>query len=104
MVRSVTLSIPADHPSFADHFPGAPILPGVILLDQILCAIAAATELDLLRSQLASVKFLSMVRPGEALRLDHETLANGSISFSVHTADRAVATGRLQIPRAGHAN
>jgi 3-hydroxymyristoyl/3-hydroxydecanoyl-(acyl carrier protein) dehydratase len=104
MVKSELLAIPVDHPSFAGHFPGAPILPGVILLDRVLCAIAASTELDLLQSQLASVKFLSAVRPGEALRLDHETLANGSISFSVHAAERKIATGRLSIPRVAHAN
>lgn len=103
-MRSESLAIPADHPSFADHFPGAPILPGVILLDRVLSAIAASTEIDLLQSQLASVKFLSAVRPGEALRLEHETLTNGSISFSVHTAERMIASGRLSIPQTQHAN
>jgi 3-hydroxyacyl-[acyl-carrier-protein] dehydratase len=104
MVRSESLAIPADHPSFAGHFPGAPILPGVILLDQVLCAIAASDEVDLLQVQLASVKFLSAVRPGEVLRLEHETLANGSISFSVHTAERTIATGRLSVLQTAHAN
>jgi 3-hydroxymyristoyl/3-hydroxydecanoyl-(acyl carrier protein) dehydratase len=104
MVKSESLDIPADHPSFAGHFPGAPILPGVILLDRVLCAIAVSAELDLLQSQLASVKFLGVVRPGEDLRLEHETLANGSISFSVHSAERLIASGRLSAPQTAHAN
>lgn len=28
-----TAAVPADHPVFADHFPGAPVLPGSLLVE-----------------------------------------------------------------------
>jgi len=88
------LPIAADHPAYAGHFPGAPVLPGVVLLDATLHALAQPGGSGP-HLQVATAKFQSMVRPGEALTLEHETLPNGSIRFSIRTPDRAVATGML---------
>ena len=39
---AVTVTIGAEHPALAGHFPGAPILPGVLLLDEMLREIGRA--------------------------------------------------------------
>jgi len=36
---AVTITIAPEHPALAGHFPGAPILPGVLLLDEMVCAV-----------------------------------------------------------------
>jgi acyl-coenzyme A synthetase/AMP-(fatty) acid ligase len=90
-----TLAIPADHPAYAGHFPGRPVLPGVVLLDEALSAISASTGLPLSACELASAKFLSPVTPGEPLTLDQRTLPSGSIEFEIRAAERLVARGTV---------
>lgn len=61
--------IAPDHPSLPGHFPGRPLVPGVVLLDRVLAAIEARHgPLGALR--LPQVKFLQPLRPGEAARIE----------------------------------
>ena len=78
-----TLTIGAEHPALAGHFPGAPIVPGVVLLDETLRALEQDTGAAATRWRISTAKFLSPVRPGEALTLGHESLADGSLRFTV---------------------
>jgi 3-hydroxyacyl-[acyl-carrier-protein] dehydratase len=89
------LHIAADHPSFAGHFPGFPVLPGAILLDETLRTIASARGIDLAGWRISSAKFLDVVRPRDDLLLEHEARAAGSIRFTVHAGNRKVASGTL---------
>lgn len=88
---SLELSIAADHPAFAGHFPGRPIVPGVVLLDLAQLAFAAAGGRRV--CGLAQAKFLSPVSPGETVWLDWE--ADGR--FALRTPDRQVASGRFTL-------
>jgi 3-hydroxymyristoyl/3-hydroxydecanoyl-(acyl carrier protein) dehydratase len=90
-----TVEIPAGHPAFAGHFPGFPLVPGAVLLDEMLKAIESARGIDLRNWHIASAKFLSAVRPRDALVLEHEAAADGSIRFSIRVDDRKVASGTL---------
>jgi 3-hydroxymyristoyl/3-hydroxydecanoyl-(acyl carrier protein) dehydratase len=94
------LVIAADHPAYPGHFPGMPVLPGVVLLDAALHALGQAASGDSRGWQVATAKFQSVVRPGEALTLEHEALPNGSIRFAILTADRPVANGIIVPPGA----
>ena len=98
------LEVPRDHPSFAGHFPKFPVLPGAVLLDAALQVIQRERGIDLTQWQIASVKFLDAVRPGDALRLEHSVARCGLIRFTVRVADRTVASGSLSsASRAGAA-
>ena|ERR1700722_6402529 len=93
MANTSTLLVPTQHPAFDGHFPGAPLLPGVVLLDEMLRAV----ESDGRGAgwSIATAKFLQPVRPGETLTFEHELLANGALRFAIRSAGRPVATGTL---------
>jgi 3-hydroxyacyl-[acyl-carrier-protein] dehydratase len=81
------LPIAADHPAYAGHFPGQPILPGVVLLDEALHALAAQQGGQDAGWQLKSVKFHSPVQPGEALTLHAAELPAGGFRFEIPCGD-----------------
>lgn len=100
---SSLVDIPADHPAFAGHFPGQPILPGVLLLSRVMSL--AQTHLGG-RPQgcgLRNVKFVAAVAPGDRLRLDLAQTAPGQYSFSVHVVpacdakEMLACTGQLRL-------
>lgn len=100
---ALILEISPQHPAFAGHFPGTPLVPGAVLLDEAVRLLATAANLDCAGCEIAKAKFLSFVRPGESLRLEHEQCADGSISFVIRAPDRTIASGTLAWPRAkGH--
>ncbi len=55
------ISFSPDHPSLAGHFPGNPVLPGVVILDYVRQCIEEWRRLTVDASCLKSVKFLSPV-------------------------------------------
>ena len=83
MKKQKALSIPEDHPAFAGHFPGTPIVPGVVLLDEMIHAIVTDTGITATDWQISSVKFLSPLKPGESIIIGHEQSARGTIKFEV---------------------
>ena len=65
--------IAAEHPALAGHFPGRPVVPGVVLLDAARAAVTAGNRWTL--HSIPAAKFLRPVQPGERIALDIELLA-----------------------------
>lgn len=97
MAGETTLFIAPEHPAFAGHFPGMPILPGVVLLDAAVHAVSQALGSSV-SCQISSAKFLSPVGPGETLALSWATSASGSVRFDISCDSRKIATGTLILP------
>lgn len=83
MKKQKVLSITPTHPAFAGHFPGMPIVPGVVLLDEVMHAIVTDSGMPAATWQVSSVKFLSPLKPGESIIIEHEQSANGTVKFEV---------------------
>ena len=91
------LRIPIDHPAFAGHFPGNPIVPGVVLLDEVVHAAMTAGPSAEKTCRVVSAKFLSPVRPGEIVKVSLEVEPSGNTRFDLAVSDRKVATGTLML-------
>lgn len=61
------LTILQEHRCFPDHFPGAPLVPGALLLKWILALLADQQHLNI--RYIKQVKFLAPVQPGDQVRL-----------------------------------
>ena len=89
--------VPVDHPAFAGHFPGQPVLPGVVMLAFVMRALHGQPELQARLGpapQIAQVKFISPVLPGSDLRVSLQTQGSG-VAFEVRRAGQVVAKGQL---------
>jgi 3-hydroxyacyl-[acyl-carrier-protein] dehydratase len=100
MKTIAAIHIAENHPAFPGHFPGNPIVPGVVLLDRALQAIAAMTGISFGHCVLSSVKFKHVVLPGEPLTLSYEFPAPHKLHFEIHSVDNLIATGRLVLQAA----
>jgi 3-hydroxyacyl-[acyl-carrier-protein] dehydratase len=68
------LRIAADHPALPGHFPGRPIVPGVVLLDCVLSEAERWLGHALTTPNLRQAKFSSMLLPEETATLELQLL------------------------------
>lgn len=95
MNKATHWRVPLDHPAFAGHFPGSPILPGVVLLDLALQIIADSTGMALERCEISAVKFLSPARPADELLIQHSVSPSGAVRFDIVAGTRKIASGSV---------
>jgi len=96
-LASHSIDIGANHPAFAGHFPGRPMLPGVALLAEVLEAASADPALAGAigaSPQISVVKFLAPVLPGALLEITFQ-ISERAVAFSVSDRDRPAATGQF---------
>jgi len=89
--QTARLSFAKDHPTGPGHFPGNPMIPGALLLDAVIAAIAGDSRDAPMR--IRSAKFLRIVRPGEDVELNWQTLPDGGIKFEGRVGDALAVTG-----------
>ncbi|MDB5368463.1 MAG: hypothetical protein JWP20_21 [Roseomonas sp.] len=88
-------ALPAGHPCFAGHFPGRPLVPGVVLLDAVFTAIAGAGHGAVAR--LRHAKFIAPVGPEEAVAIVLQSPAPGRIGFRCHCRGALVLSGEAEL-------
>jgi 3-hydroxyacyl-[acyl-carrier-protein] dehydratase len=102
-----TTSFPADDPMFAGHFPGNPLVPGVIITEALAqtAGIAAASGYPenarplFLLSAIRTMKFFQAIRPEEQVDLRAEKMGEveGLVQFKVAASVKGVAVAEGQL-------
>lgn len=90
------MSIAVDHPALPGHFPGNPIVPGVVILDYILDAAAAALP----AYRVTGIRKLKFLRPLAAAQVCEVQLADiraGRLRFECLQAGERIAEGNLLV-------
>lgn len=88
-------TIDADHPCVSGHFPGNPVVPGVVVLDHALALVAGLDAGVDREAVIPRVKFTGFVRPGERVRVSGARTAGGLL-FRCDVDGRPVAQGRYE--------
>lgn len=95
----IEFEIPADHPCLPGHFPGQPIVPGVVVLDHVLAAIESRHgALGALR--MPQVKFLQPLLPEQTARIELQAFSDADDApprwrFRVLRGDVLIASGEV---------
>lgn len=92
-MNKLTLLVAADHPTGAGHFPGNPIIPGALLLAEVLRCIGQAQGVSFLSCNVKSAKFQHPARPGDRVEIEYSYSAQGVIDFQCAVAGTRVLSG-----------
>jgi 3-hydroxymyristoyl/3-hydroxydecanoyl-(acyl carrier protein) dehydratase len=96
-VSELSWTLLPDHPVFEGHFPGHPIVPGVLLLDFALREIERVHGAPIKGWRVASAKFLHAVTPPCRLACRLSSAASAQalpvVQFEIESDERIVATG-----------
>lgn len=95
---TIELVLPADHEAFLDHFPGHPILAGVLQIDWAMRFAARYFALDQTVAQDFQVKFRRVIGPGKdlslVLLLDR---VRSNVVFEYRIASEIASSGKIRL-------
>jgi 3-hydroxymyristoyl/3-hydroxydecanoyl-(acyl carrier protein) dehydratase len=92
-----TIAVPAGGGCFEGHFPGRPILPGVVLLDLALQALASAQQRPAPLRGIAFARLRQLVTPGDQLELAARHLDDAQVRIDLRRGTELVANAQLNL-------
>lgn len=95
MTSAGSFRIGHDHPSLPGHFPGRPVVPGVVLMDHAVALIAPHLA-DRALAGAPVVKFTRPVLPGQEVQVGFRDQGGGRVAFRCEVDGAASLAGTLQ--------
>ncbi|WP_233840586.1 hydroxymyristoyl-ACP dehydratase [Dyella sp. 2HG41-7] len=88
-----TFCVTSEHPCLPGHFPGQPLVPGVILLEHVANALRDWRNQRIAR--IGEAKFLAPLRPGETAELELSE-KSGHVRFEMRCDGHVIARGVVE--------
>ncbi|MEY2116998.1 hydroxymyristoyl-ACP dehydratase [Rhodanobacter sp. FW106-PBR-R2A-1-13] len=88
------LRVDAGHPALPGHFPGAPLVPGVLLLEQVALALRAWRGQRL--GRVLEAKFAAPLRPDETAQLQLTAAEAARVRFEIRRDGVVLARGLVE--------
>ncbi|MBI2241915.1 MAG: acyl-CoA synthetase [Magnetospirillum gryphiswaldense] len=94
----LTMRIPETLYWFQGHFPGCPILPGVVQLDWVLHFARTQLGLDVPAAREFQVKYTAVVEPGHILDLElRHDAGKGRVVFTYRRGEGKISSGTIYL-------
>ncbi|MGH8506294.1 MAG: hypothetical protein ACRETM_10070 [Stenotrophobium sp.] len=89
------LRIPVDLIHFRGHFPGFPLLPGVVQVDWAIRLARQSFDLPENFRRLSALKFMRILQPGAEVTLTLEQHNAGELRFRYQEKGQVCSSGRI---------
>lgn len=83
------IALNKSHKIYGGHFPGQPVVPGVVQLQMVKEMMEKATGKSLFLVEIASAKYLNMINPMQSEKIDIE------INFQANSVDQYKVDARI---------
>jgi 3-hydroxymyristoyl/3-hydroxydecanoyl-(acyl carrier protein) dehydratase len=97
-IQTVTanFTVPSNHAALPGHFPGNPVVPGVVVLDHVIRVLEACGVQSPKLRKLKHVKFVEPLLPDQEATVTAE-VGDAALTFSVTRGGRTIAKGAFEV-------
>lgn len=96
MAVEVRGAIAANHPALAGHFPGDPIVPGALILCEVLHAARQTMGGDFVPAAIPLARFHAPLRPSEPFVCTIERINAETFKYQLKRDATLIASGTMQ--------
>ena len=96
---SYYFTVKSTHPSLKGHFPNNPIVPGVVILDEVF-SIIKELKPELTLDKISMVKFTAPLLAEQNVSVEINEKTETSLSFSCSHNETKLVTGQLMLKSA----
>ena len=93
---TAAFTIPREHPALPGHFPGRPVVPGVLILDEVRRVTERWLGRETAIRRLPQGKFVAPMLPGETATIELSRTGS-TLSFSVTRDQVILAKGTFEL-------